>query len=88
MFLAMGGIALGYGVRSSGLMDTMDGIIHRTLEGLTLYSVVVVLSVIVLVRLPFVLSLIPFTSHVVRRLSRHLSATRSPVSSSSPLLSK
>ena len=45
----MGGIALGDGVRSSGLMNTMDGIIHRMLEGRTLYSVVVVLSIIVLI---------------------------------------
>jgi hypothetical protein len=36
-------------------MDTMDGVIHRMLEGRTLYSVVIVLSVIVLVRPPFVL---------------------------------
>ena len=46
----MGGIALGNGVKSSGLMDTMDGVIHRMLEGRMLYSVVIVLSVIVLVR--------------------------------------
>lgn len=49
----MGGIALGNGVRSSGLMNTMDGVIHRMLEGRTLYSVVIVLSVIVLVCLLF-----------------------------------
>ena len=49
MFLAMGGIALGDGVKSSGLMDTMDNVIHRVLEGKSLYSVVVVLSVVVLV---------------------------------------
>ena len=45
----MGGIALGDGVKSSGLMDTMDNVIHRVLEGKSLYSVVVVLSVVVLV---------------------------------------
>jgi phosphate transporter len=54
VFLAMGGIALGYGVRSSGLMDTMDGVIHRMLEGRTLYSVVIVLSVIVLIVSTFI----------------------------------
>jgi phosphate transporter len=32
VFLAMGGIALGKGVTSSGLMMTMDGMIHRLLE--------------------------------------------------------
>ena len=45
----MGGIALGNGVKSSGLMDTMDDIILRMLEGRQLWSVVVMLSVIVLV---------------------------------------
>lgn len=68
MFLAMGGIALGNGVKSSGLMDTMDNVIHRTLEGRQIWSVVVVLSVIVLVRLPFciALSLVPLTCPVAR----------------------
>lgn len=46
----MGGIALGKGVTSSGLMVTMDGVIHRLLEGLSLYTVVLVLSPVVLVR--------------------------------------
>ena len=50
----MGGIALGDGVKSSGLMDSMDGVIHNMLEGKGLYSVVVVLSIIVLVRPHFV----------------------------------
>ncbi|KAF8547929.1 Sodium/sulfate symporter [Imleria badia] len=54
VFLAMGGIALGNGVKSSGLMDTMDGAIHRTLEGRTLYCVVVMLSVIVLIVSTFI----------------------------------
>lgn len=49
VFLAMGGIALGKGVTSSGLLVTMDGIIHRLLEGLSLYTVVLVLSPVVLV---------------------------------------
>jgi phosphate transporter len=53
VFLAMGGIALGKGVTSSGLMVTMDGVIHRLLEGLSLYTVVLVLSPVVLVRGPF-----------------------------------
>ncbi|KAI9459293.1 hypothetical protein HD554DRAFT_1683888 [Boletus coccyginus] len=47
-------VSLGNGVRSSGLMNTMDDVIHRMLEGRTLYSVVIVLSVIVLVCLLFV----------------------------------
>ncbi|KAF8547919.1 hypothetical protein OG21DRAFT_1599587 [Imleria badia] len=54
VFLAMSGIALGNGVKSSGLMDTMDGAIHRTLEGRTLYCVVVMLSVAVLIVSTFI----------------------------------
>ncbi|KAF8442031.1 SPX domain-containing protein [Boletus edulis BED1] len=54
VFLAMGGIALGNGVKSSGLMDTMDGVIHRMLEGRTLYSVVIVLSITVLIVSTFI----------------------------------
>lgn len=51
----MGGIALGNGIKSRGLIYTMDGAIHRMLEGRTLYSVVIVLSVIVFVCPFFVL---------------------------------
>ncbi|KAG9316116.1 putative sodium/sulfate symporter [Chiua virens] len=54
VFLAMGGIALGAGVKSSGLMDTMDGAIHQMLEGQSLYSVVIVLSIVVLVVSTFI----------------------------------
>ncbi|OAX41904.1 Sodium/sulfate symporter [Rhizopogon vinicolor AM-OR11-026] len=54
VFLAMGGIALGKGVDSSGLLVTMDGIIHRLLEGLSLYTVVLVLSPIVLIVSTFI----------------------------------
>jgi di/tricarboxylate transporter len=63
VILAMGGIVLRNGVKSSGLMDIMDSAIHRMLEGCTLYSVIVMLSDIVLVCPHFVLcrplSLIP-----------------------------
>lgn len=54
VFLAMGGIALGKGVTSSGLMVTMDGMIHRLLEGLSLYTVVLVLSPVVLIVSTFI----------------------------------
>ncbi|KAI9459286.1 hypothetical protein HD554DRAFT_2041943 [Boletus coccyginus] len=47
-------VSLGNGVRSSGLMNTMDDVIHRMLEGRTLYSVVIVLSVIVLITWTFI----------------------------------
>ena len=49
VFLAMGGIALGNGVMSSGLLEVMDVIIRNLIADLTLYSVVMILSVFVLV---------------------------------------
>jgi phosphate transporter len=52
VFLAMGGIALGKGVISSGLLDVMDESIRDLIEGLSLYTVVLVLSAVVLVRSP------------------------------------
>ncbi|KAH7884888.1 SPX domain-containing protein [Phlebopus sp. FC_14] len=54
VFLAMGGIALGKGVTSSGLLNTMDNGIHHMLEGRSLYTVVLVLSVVVLVISTFI----------------------------------
>ncbi|KAI0077806.1 Sodium/sulfate symporter [Panus rudis PR-1116 ss-1] len=54
VFLAMGGIALGKGVTSSGLLDVMDDMIRDTIEGLSMYTVVMVLSVIVLVVSTFI----------------------------------
>lgn len=45
----MGGIALGKGVTSSGLLETMDEVIRSLVDGLSLYQVVLVLSVVVLV---------------------------------------
>jgi phosphate transporter len=53
VFLAMGGIALGEGVKSSGLLKVMDAIIRELVDGLSLYTVVLVLSVVVLVCLSF-----------------------------------
>ena len=49
MFLAMGGIVLGKGVTSSGLRDVMDMVIRDMISGLEFYTVVLVLSCIVLV---------------------------------------
>ena len=79
VFLAMGGIALGKGVTSSGLLDVMDEIIRGIITDMSLYAVVLVLSGIVLVRM--------FNPHrrnlakplVFHRLYRLLSATRSRV---------
>jgi hypothetical protein len=45
----MGGIALGNGVMSSGLLKVLDGIIRNLIHDLTLYTVVLILSLIVLV---------------------------------------
>lgn len=45
----MGGIALGKGVTSSGLLEKMDVVIRDLVEGLSLYTVVLVLSAVVLV---------------------------------------
>lgn len=46
----MGGIALGKGVSSSGLLMTMDEAIRDMMEGYSLTKVVFLLSPIVLVR--------------------------------------
>lgn len=46
----MGGIALGKGVTSSGLMDVLRDIIRDIMDGLGLGTVVMVLSAVVLVR--------------------------------------
>lgn len=45
----MGGIALGKGVTTSGLLDVMDEFIRGIITDMSLYSVVLVLSGIVLV---------------------------------------
>jgi phosphate transporter len=46
----MGGIALGKGVVSSGLLDIMGIYIEDMVAGFSLYAVVLILSPIVLVR--------------------------------------
>lgn len=50
MFLAMGGIALGQGVMSSGLLDVVDVILWDMINHYSLYTVVLILSPVVLVR--------------------------------------
>lgn len=49
VFLAMGGIALGKGVVSSGLLDILHEKIKHLVGGYGLYQVVLILSPIVLV---------------------------------------
>lgn len=46
----MGGIALGKGVTSSGLLELFDEGIRRAVDGLSLPVVVMMLSAVVLVR--------------------------------------
>ncbi|KAF7327088.1 SPX domain-containing protein [Mycena kentingensis (nom. inval.)] len=54
VFLAMGGIALGKGVTSSGLLEVLDILIRDMLQGVSLYNVVLILSPIVLVISTFI----------------------------------
>jgi len=54
VFIAMGGIALGKAVVSSGLIDILDVVIRRGVEGRSLLSVVAVLCVFVLVVSTFI----------------------------------
>lgn len=54
VFLAMGGIALGKGVTSSGLLDKMDILIRRLVEGRSEFGVIVVLTTVVLVVSTFI----------------------------------
>ncbi|KAH8923124.1 SPX-domain-containing protein [Atractiella rhizophila] len=49
VFLAMGGIALGKAVLSSGLLDDLDQIVERTIKGLDIFTILVAFSAIVLV---------------------------------------
>jgi phosphate transporter len=45
----MGGIALGQGVTSSGLLDKMDVVIRGLVKGRSEFGVVVVLTIVILV---------------------------------------
>jgi phosphate transporter len=53
VFLAMGGIALGKGVVSSGLLEILHEKINHLVRGYGLYEVVLILSPIILVCIPF-----------------------------------
>jgi len=54
VFLAMGGIALGKAVLSSGLLEDMDHFISKSVQGLDLFTILAVFSCIVLVISTFV----------------------------------
>ncbi|KXN91756.1 hypothetical protein AN958_12370 [Leucoagaricus sp. SymC.cos] len=74
VFLAMGGIALGKGVVSSGLLEIMDTVIRKLVDGYSLYQVVLILSPIVLVISTFIshtiasVLLVPIAKEVGRNL--------------------
>jgi phosphate transporter len=49
VFLAMGGIALGKAVLSSGLLDDLNRVLEEFVHGMSLYSILLVFSCIALV---------------------------------------
>ncbi|KAL7422800.1 low-affinity phosphate transporter [Cryptotrichosporon argae] len=54
VFLAMGGIALGKAVLSSGLLDDLDLVLERAVDGLGLYAILAVFSALALVIATFI----------------------------------
>ncbi|KAK8854806.1 hypothetical protein IAR55_003545 [Kwoniella newhampshirensis] len=54
VFLAMGGIALGKATLSSGLLDDLDKVLEHLIEGLGLYSILIVFSLLALVIATFI----------------------------------
>ena len=78
VFLAMGGIALGKGVTSSGLLSVLDDVIRDIIDGKSLYTVVLVLSGIVLVSpvsCPFIMHYLSMSSKVVSTFISHTIAS-------------
>ncbi|CAA7265750.1 unnamed protein product [Cyclocybe aegerita] len=77
VFLAMGGIALGKGVVSSGLLDVLDVAIRDLVTGVSLYGVVLILSPVVLVVSTFIshtiasVLLVPIAQAVGKSLPGH-----------------
>nr|ODN89069.1 phosphate transporter [Cryptococcus depauperatus CBS 7841] len=54
VFLAMGGIALGKATLSSGLLDMLDDLLSHLVEGMGLYSILIVFSVLALLVATFI----------------------------------
>ncbi|KAF9522838.1 SPX domain-containing protein [Crepidotus variabilis] len=77
VFLAMGGIALGKGVVSSGLLEIMDVAVRDLVSGYKLYTVVLILSPIILVISTFIshtiasVLLVPIAQEVGNNLGNH-----------------
>ncbi|KAJ8518452.1 hypothetical protein ONZ45_g4472 [Pleurotus djamor] len=75
VFLAMGGIALGKGVDSSGLLDVLGNLVRDLVEGRGLYTIVLVLTPVVLIISTFIshtiasVLLVPIAREVGNKLS-------------------
>ncbi|EJT46893.1 phosphate transporter [Trichosporon asahii var. asahii CBS 2479] len=75
VFLAMGGVALGKAVLSSGLLESMDKYLERMVEGMGLYSILVVFCAIALVIATFIshtiaaVLLVPIASRIGENLA-------------------
>ncbi|WVR07611.1 hypothetical protein IAU60_004653 [Kwoniella sp. DSM 27419] len=54
VFLAMGGVALGKATLSSGLLDALDQVLEHLVQGLGLYSILIVFSLLALVIATFI----------------------------------
>jgi hypothetical protein len=87
VFLAMGGIALGKGVMSSGLLEVMDVLIRKLVDGKSLFSVVLLLAPVVLVR-AFTDKIRVCADCLYLRLYQPSSVIPSPVFSLCPLLKR
>ena len=77
VFLAMGGIALGKGVASSGLLGVVGDGIRDLMGGLSLPAVVLLLTFVVLVRVLGTYDVMLVGAHFRGRLFRPSSVTRS-----------
>lgn len=75
VFLAMGGISLGKAVLSSGLLTSMDKYLEKMVQGMGLYSILVVFSSIALVVATFIshtiaaVLLVPIASRIGENLA-------------------
>ncbi|CED82330.1 Na /dicarboxylate, Na /tricarboxylate and phosphate transporters [Phaffia rhodozyma] len=70
VFLAMGGIALGKAVLSSGLLDVLDSVLERLVEGMGLWQILCVFATVAMVVSTFIshtiasILLVPIASRV------------------------
>lgn len=71
----MGGIALGKGVTSSGLLEVMGDVIGEVVDGLSPYAVVLTLSCIVLVSSSLLLRPYDIVADIMQVISTFISHT-------------